>query len=259
MCPCACTRSRCRHRQVDREPVSDACARARAFSSAHCANAPCASHVRRWARAAEVAPNGFAAIFDANGVATLKSSYEALAQTGTRLCPRAPLLRASHSIDSMLPPCVHSYLPSCPGGMTRACACSGTLVIYGFHSNLPHAALLNPLAWISMVGGVLRMPRFDPMDLVISSKVRSDLPAHRRPRCRRLLSCHLLVPSERRGLQPLLLRRRARPCRLLHGSGAPRRHPRLPRHPTRRLPPLTAPSTIDHVWGRSSNGSTRAR
>ena len=52
----------------------------------------------------------------------------------------------------------------------RALSQTGTLVIYGFHTNLPNGALLNPLAWLRMVSGVLRMPKFDPMDLVISSK-----------------------------------------------------------------------------------------
>ena len=80
-----------------------------------------------WAVAEAAAPNGYAAIFDANGVATLSASYQHLAQTGT-------------------------------------------LVIYGFHTNLPSAASLSPLAWARMAVGVASMPKFDPMDLVISSK-----------------------------------------------------------------------------------------
>ena len=80
-----------------------------------------------WAVAEAAAPNGYAAIFDANGVATLSASYQHLAQTRT-------------------------------------------LVIYGFHTNLPSAASLSPLAWARMAVGVASMPKFDPMDLVISSK-----------------------------------------------------------------------------------------
>lgn len=73
-----------------------------------------------WKAAADAAPGGYAAVFDANGVATLAASYAALAQTGT-------------------------------------------LVVYGFHSNLPNGAMLHPLAWVRMISGVLRMPRFEPM------------------------------------------------------------------------------------------------
>jgi 2-desacetyl-2-hydroxyethyl bacteriochlorophyllide A dehydrogenase len=80
-----------------------------------------------WEAAEAAAPNGFAAIFDANGVATLSRSYEHLAQTGT-------------------------------------------LVVFGFHTNLPSAASLSPLAWVRMGAGIARMPKFDPMDLVLSSK-----------------------------------------------------------------------------------------
>ena len=43
-------------------------------------------------------------------------------------------------------------------------------VVYGFHTNLPSAASLSPLAWARMAVGVASMPKFDPMDLVISSK-----------------------------------------------------------------------------------------
>ena len=80
-----------------------------------------------WAAATAAAPGGFAAIFDANGVATLADSYRSLAQTGT-------------------------------------------LCIYGFHTNLPSSASLSPLAWLRMAVGVLSMPKFEPMDLVLSSK-----------------------------------------------------------------------------------------
>lgn len=80
-----------------------------------------------WAAAERAAPDGYAAIFDANGVATLAASYAHLARTGR-------------------------------------------LVIYGFHTNLPSSGLLNPLKWLSMGLALLRLPRFDPLDLVLSSR-----------------------------------------------------------------------------------------
>ena len=47
----------------------------------------------------------------------------------------------------------------------------GRLVTYGFHSNLPMGAhRLNPLQWASMIFKMARMPRFDPMDMVLQSK-----------------------------------------------------------------------------------------
>ncbi|KAL1519679.1 hypothetical protein AB1Y20_023189 [Prymnesium parvum] len=51
-----------------------------------------------------------------------------------------------------------------------ALAQSGTLVVYGFHTNLPSTAMLSPAAWVRMAAGLWRMPRFDPMDLTLSSK-----------------------------------------------------------------------------------------
>ena len=80
-----------------------------------------------WDTARAAAPDGFAAIFDANGVATLAQSYAHLARTGK-------------------------------------------LVVYGFTTNLPSGAMLNPLAWARMARDVVRLPRFDPMDLVLASK-----------------------------------------------------------------------------------------
>ena len=80
-----------------------------------------------WPAARAAAPHGFAAIFDANGVATLSASYSHLCMTGT-------------------------------------------LVVYGFHTNLPTAASLSPLAWVRMAAGIASMPKFDPMDLVLSCK-----------------------------------------------------------------------------------------
>ena len=79
------------------------------------------------AESGAAAPDGFAAIFDANGVATLAQSYAHLARTGK-------------------------------------------LVVYGFTTNLPSGAMLNPLAWVKMARDLVRLPRFDPMDLVLASK-----------------------------------------------------------------------------------------
>ena len=70
---------------------------------------------------------GFAAIFDANGVETLGRSYEHLA-----MC--------------------------------------GRLVVYGFHTNLTSNTSLSPLSWLRMAWGMLRMPRFDAMDMTLDSK-----------------------------------------------------------------------------------------
>ena len=51
---------------------------------------------------------------------------------------------------------------------------NGHLVIYGFHSNLPkNETYLNPLTWIKMIKDVLVMPRYDPMELVLTSKTVS--------------------------------------------------------------------------------------
>eukprot|EP00975_Prorocentrum_lima_P053334 11184216-Prorocentrum_lima.AAC.1 len=81
-----------------------------------------------WDEARTVAPEGYIAIFDANGVSTLQQSYEHLA-----LC--------------------------------------GRLIIYGFHSNLPRGIhTLNPFAWLKMAFLISRMPKFDPMALVLESK-----------------------------------------------------------------------------------------
>ena len=47
----------------------------------------------------------------------------------------------------------------------------GTIVCYGFHSNVPKAkTFLSPREWVSMIIKMARMPRFDAMDLVLSSK-----------------------------------------------------------------------------------------
>ena len=48
---------------------------------------------------------------------------------------------------------------------------SGRLIVYGFHTNLPRGVgLLSPLAWASMAVGLLSMPRFDSMQMVLDSK-----------------------------------------------------------------------------------------
>lgn len=80
-----------------------------------------------WVVAKSASPKGYAAIFDANGVATLKESYENLAPTGR-------------------------------------------LIVYGFHTNLPNTATLNPFEWLRMAKKMLRMPHFDPMDLTVENK-----------------------------------------------------------------------------------------
>lgn len=47
----------------------------------------------------------------------------------------------------------------------------GHLVTYGFHSNLPkNSSYLSPLTWIRMIVDLVRMPRFDSMQLVLESK-----------------------------------------------------------------------------------------
>lgn len=49
------------------------------------------------------------------------------------------------------------------------CRC-GRVVTYGFHSNLPKSDLLSPLSWLRLIYGLMVMPKFDPMDLVVESK-----------------------------------------------------------------------------------------
>jgi NADPH:quinone reductase-like Zn-dependent oxidoreductase len=83
-----------------------------------------------WAVAGADAPNGYQAIFDANGVSTLRQSYAHLAPTGR-------------------------------------------LVIYGFHSMLPHDGKLN---WLRLAWDWLRTPRFNPLEL--TQRNRSILAAN---------------------------------------------------------------------------------
>eukprot|EP00606_Chrysophyceae_sp_TOSAG23-5_P000228 GSChrysophyteH2.ASY1.ANO1.1744.1 assembled CDS len=86
------------------------------------------SKKQQWERAEEISADGYAAIFDANGIETLQESYEHVARCGT-------------------------------------------LVIYGFHSNLPKASeLLSPLNWLNMGMSRVKMPRFDPMELTLESR-----------------------------------------------------------------------------------------
>lgn len=48
---------------------------------------------------------------------------------------------------------------------------NGRLVTYGFHGNLPRGAeLLSPWKWIEMAKGIVMMPRFDAMQLVLESR-----------------------------------------------------------------------------------------
>ena len=49
------------------------------------------------------------------------------------------------------------------------CRC-GRVVTYGFHSNLPKSDLLSPFAWLKLIVGLMIMPKFDPMDMVVESK-----------------------------------------------------------------------------------------
>ncbi|CAE7816056.1 unnamed protein product, partial [Symbiodinium sp. CCMP2456] len=85
-----------------------------------------------WVKAArQHAPEGYRAIFDANGVATLKASYELLGKNG-RLVVYG----------------FHSNLPKCDGGL-------GTL---------------SPWNWLRMAVDLARTPRFDPMDLTLDTK-----------------------------------------------------------------------------------------
>ncbi len=47
----------------------------------------------------------------------------------------------------------------------------GSLVVYGFHSNLPKASsLLSPWSWLALLFGMTCMPRFDPMLMTMDSK-----------------------------------------------------------------------------------------
>ena len=54
-------------------------------------------------------------------------------------------------------------------GYQHLCRC-GKLVSYGFHSNLPKSAMLSPLHWVDMIWGLIKMPRFDAMQMVLDSK-----------------------------------------------------------------------------------------
>ncbi len=82
------------------------------------------SHEALWPAAEAFATEGFDAIFDANGVATLKQSYAHLAP-------------------------------------------AGRLLIYGFHSMLPHNGRLN---WLRLAWDWLRTPRFNPLDMTQSNR-----------------------------------------------------------------------------------------
>jgi len=104
-----------------------------------------------WANARRHAPDGYQAVFDANGVATLRQSYRHLAPTGR-------------------------------------------LVIYGFHSMLPHNGRLN---WARLAWDWLRTPRFNPLRM--TQENRSVLAANLS-----FLQSH--APSLREGMLWLLER-----------------------------------------------------
>jgi len=51
---------------------------------------------------------------------------------------------------------------------------SGKLVTYGFHSNIPKASqFISPLEWIKIIGKMAVMPKFDALDMVLTSKTIS--------------------------------------------------------------------------------------
>jgi synaptic vesicle membrane protein VAT-1 len=84
-----------------------------------------------WKKAKLISNDGYAAIFDANGISTLSNSFD---------------------------------------HVTRC----GSLIVYGFHSNLPKASeLLSPMSWIGMIKDQLSMPSYDPMVLTLESKTIS--------------------------------------------------------------------------------------
>jgi NADPH:quinone reductase-like Zn-dependent oxidoreductase len=57
------------------------------------------------------------------------------------------------------------------GESYRHLAAAGRVIVFGFHSNLPMGQdLLSPMEWLRMLVKMIRMPKFDPMDLVVSSK-----------------------------------------------------------------------------------------
>ena len=52
----------------------------------------------------------------------------------------------------------------------RHLARCGKLISYGFHSNLPKSAMLSPLHWVDLIWGLIMMPKFDAMQMVLDSK-----------------------------------------------------------------------------------------
>lgn len=109
------------------------------------------SHQELWPSARRYAPRGYQAVFDANGVATLRQGYRHLAPTGR-------------------------------------------LVVYGFHSMLPHDGRLN---WARLAWDWLRTPRFNPLRM--TQENRSVLAANLS-----FLQAH--APSLREGMLWLLER-----------------------------------------------------
>lgn len=44
------------------------------------------------------------------------------------------------------------------------------LVVYGFHTNMTHGTSLNPLSWLRMLWGAIKMPKFDAMMMTLDSR-----------------------------------------------------------------------------------------
>lgn len=101
-----------------------------------------------WRAVEAASPSGYAAIFDANGVETLQ----------VRGASRAHPIPCNHTL--------RLYQES-----FKHLAATGHLVCYGFHSNVPKgAAWLSPAAWVTMALGMSRLPHFNPLELVTTSR-----------------------------------------------------------------------------------------
>lgn len=80
-----------------------------------------------WAKAARVCPQGFDAVFDANGYSTYRESYKHLKSTGKLIC-------------------------------------------YGSHQLLPKASASGRMDYLRAAIGLLKTPRFNPLDLITDNK-----------------------------------------------------------------------------------------
>ena len=47
---------------------------------------------------------------------------------------------------------------------------TGRLVVYGFHTNMTHGTSLNPISWLRMLWGAMKMPSFDAMMMTLDSR-----------------------------------------------------------------------------------------